>query len=541
MVARGAHYLRALACVAVVLASLGASVHARPAAAAPGLLVGATDEMFKLEPGRADAVAQDLGLTGGRVSLLWDGQRTTVDPVDAARLQAAASTHVRIVLAVWGWFNATPLTDAARDAYCSYVRDALVQVPRINDVVIWNEPNLSLFWQPQKDDAGNSLAPAAYEQLLARCWDVLHAYRPAVNVIGLATSPAGGDDRTGPISSHYPGPFIAGVGEAYRASGRTAPLFDTVSQHVYGATSAERPWITHMASSRRISEGDIGRLVGILQTAFAGTNQAAPGAPAGDRTVQIWYLESGFETVPTAEKAPLYSGTEIVDAIPDSTNAPPWLSLPVGPAPDQATQLRDALRLAYCQPYVGAIFNLQLQDEPALNRWQSGVLWADGTKKGSYDAWRSTIAEVNAHAVDCSQFGGAGGAVTPSDAPASQGLTPTPPSSPPIAPPQPPAPPGAKAAPKAERLVMAWLRGIRPVYSRHNRAWNVAVRANAAARFSAAIETARGAKRLERRGQLAPNARTRIEFSRRPLKVGTYRVVIRARGIALRSAPFRVR
>ena len=83
--------------------------------------------------------------------------------------------------------------------------------------------------------------------------------------------------------------------------------------------------------------------------------------------------------------------------------------------------------------HVGALLNFQLQDEPDLNRWQSGVLWADGTPKRSYDSWRNTIAEVNAHAVDCSLFGGAGGAVIPTDegdAPASLTLTPTPPVSP---------------------------------------------------------------------------------------------------------------
>ena len=64
-------------------------------------------------------------------------------------------------------------------------------------------------------------------------------------------------------------------------------------------------------------------------------------------------------------------------------------------APDQATQLRDAVRLAYCQPYVTAIFNFLLRDQPELSRWQSGVLWTDGSPKASYVAWRGAIAEAN--------------------------------------------------------------------------------------------------------------------------------------------------
>jgi hypothetical protein len=41
-----------------------------------------------------------------------------------------------------------------------------------------------------------------------------------------------------------------------------------------------------------------------LHDGFAGTPQALPGIDGP----QIWYLESGFQTVPTADKAALYSG-----------------------------------------------------------------------------------------------------------------------------------------------------------------------------------------------------------------------------------------
>ena len=41
-------------------------------------------------------------------------------------------------------------------------------------------------------------------------------------------------------------------------------------------------------------------------------------------------------------------------------------------APDQATQLSDALQVAYCQPAVAAFFNFELADEANLGGWQSG-------------------------------------------------------------------------------------------------------------------------------------------------------------------------
>ena len=70
-------------------------------------------------------------------------------------------------------------------------------------------------------------------------------------------------------------------------------------------------------------------------------------------------------------------------------------------APDQATQLRYAVRLAYCQPYVGAIFNFLLRDEADLAGWQSGVVWADGTRKGSFGPLASVVAEANTDATSC--------------------------------------------------------------------------------------------------------------------------------------------
>ena len=72
-----------------------------------------------------------------------------------------------------------------------------------------------------------------------------------------------------------------------------------------------------------------------------------------------------------------------------------------GPAPDQATQLADSLRMMYCQPHIAAVFNFLIRDETSLEGWQSGVLWADGSRKDSYDFFRSIVREVNERRVDC--------------------------------------------------------------------------------------------------------------------------------------------
>jgi hypothetical protein len=530
--------MRARALAAVVLAAIGAALCARPAAAEPGLMVGATDDVFKLEPGLAGSAARDLGLRATRVSLHWDAGQTTLKADDAEELRNAVLTGVRVVIAVYGWRDTAPQDAASRDAYCSYVRDTLEQVPQINDVVIWNEPNISYFWRPQFAADGSSAAPAAYEELLARCWDVLHALRHDVNVIAPGTSPWGNDDpENSVVISHSPVMFIRKLGEAYRASGRTQPIFDTVGHHVYGSSPGERPWRQH-PSSRRISQGDLGKLVSVLQDAFGGTGQAVPGMPVAGRSVPIWYMESGFETTPDPAKRSLYANAETTAALPDSLGVLPWTVLPdpASQAPDQATQLRDALRLAYCQPYVEAIFNFLLRDEVELNYWQSGVLWADRTPKASYGAYRSAIAETVSGSVDCSLF-----TPSPAQGPAAPAADDAAPSA---------LPPGATAEttvvkPRAARtLSVTWVRRLRSSYARRNKDWRVAVRATRAAPYAATIVDSRGRRRLTARGTLAEDGVTWIRYPRRRLAPGRYRVVLQAKAqkaLSLRGGPFRVR
>jgi hypothetical protein len=76
-------------------------------------------------------------------------------------------------------------------------------------------------------------------------------------------------------------------------------------------------------------------------------------------------------------------------------------------AVDQATQLRDAILLAYCQPAVSGFLNFGLLDEDKLGGWQSGLLWRDGSRKPSYAAFKSAIAEVRTQNTDCSKVRGA--------------------------------------------------------------------------------------------------------------------------------------
>lgn len=376
--------------------------------ATPGrLFVGFSDDALKWDPGLA-SIGRDLGASAFRVTLQWTRGQRELGADDERALARAVGTGMRIVLAVYAHSaDEAPVTSNARDDYCAYVRSGLERFPAVRDVVIWNEPNKSHFWRPQFAADGSSAAPAAYAELLARCWDVLHELDPDVNVIAPATAPRGNDrpDASSNVS-HSPGNFIRKLGQAYRDSGRGAPLFDTVGHHVYGENAAERPWKQHPLSGT-IALGDWRELMQALWDGFDGTAQPLPGDCRGGRCTKIWYLEAGFQTAVDPARSATYRGVENEShPLPDFGGGEPAAVDPESPAPDQTTQIVDALRRAACQPHVEAFFNFMLVDEADLTGWQSGVLWADRAQKQSYPAFKEAARAATAGGVDCSSLKG---------------------------------------------------------------------------------------------------------------------------------------
>jgi hypothetical protein len=389
----------ALLLAAVLALSTGCSYETesspRPSATEPEqkLFVGLTEDAFKLVPDAALPVGRELGVETFRITVPWEPGVRALPPDVVAHLDLVARTRAseRYVVALYGRPDAAPLDEMARDDYCAYAADLVERYPAVKDLVVWNEPNKSYFWQPQFDELGASAAPAAYVELLAHCWDVLHDLRPEVNLIAPATAPNGNDrpDARSNIS-HSPGEFIRQMGLAYRESGRDEPIFDTVGHHAYGPNPAAPPATDHRGST--ISEGDYADLIDVLSEAFSGTAQAVPGACVEERCTFIWYLESGYQTTVIPEKIHVYTGEENVETIS---------------AEEQAMQFRRAVELAYCQPYVRGYFNFLMWDEARLEGWQSGPFWADRTPKPSYEEFQRVIAEAEAGRVDCSTVEGA--------------------------------------------------------------------------------------------------------------------------------------
>ena len=355
-----------------LIVALLALALAAPAGADRGLLVGVADDssIWAARPRAPLAVSQALGLRAVRVSVRWQGGQQGLTTTQRLSLTRAITSAwgLRVVLSVSGWGADAPTTAAARQQFCGFARDVLQHFPTVNDVVVWNEPNGAFFWHP--------VSPAQYEALLARCWDVLHAARPRVNVIGISTSARGGGKR-----SLDPVPFVRGVGAAYRASGRKQRILDTFGHHPYPASNAEPPWQAHLRGGS-VGQGDLAKLEAAYGDAFRGTGQPLPGA--GGAT--IWWLETGYQSSPPEPKSSLYRGSENVRAVD---------------AAQQGSHLGSAIRLAYCQPNVTAFFNFQLFDESNLAGWQSGILYTDGTPKPAYGDVKMAIADIGTGSIAC--------------------------------------------------------------------------------------------------------------------------------------------
>jgi hypothetical protein len=395
---------RTVALVIIFLLGVAGTAQAKP-----GLLVGVTEDGLKFEPDAALEDARDLGIGAIRITLRW--RPGLSEPTAAQKAELSRATRgagrITIVLSVFGERAVhAPTTEALRDEYCGFVREVVRAYDGIRHVTIWNEPNKTFFWSPQFNQDGSSAAPAAYQALLARCWDVLHEARSDIKVIAPSTAPRGNDNPQAVSNvSHSPTLFVRELGRAYRESGRDAPIFDVVGHHVHGIHSAERPWRAHPGSG--VAQGDLDKLEQAFSEAFADTAQPVPGRCVEDRCVPVWWLEVGFQTKPDRSKASLYEGFEISPRpLPDSIGDVALEPLPdsTSLAPDQATQIVSALRLAYCQPHVEAFFNFLLWDESRLEGWQSAPFWPDRTPKGSYAAFRTAIREVTDGDVECTEF-----------------------------------------------------------------------------------------------------------------------------------------
>jgi hypothetical protein len=334
--------------------------------------------------GPADAkmsLARLAGFNTIRItSVWWPGLREpTPDELTLLRnaADAASLNGIRLIVSVYpNGSSVTPSWSTPRSQFASYVASIPRLVPYVHDVIVGNEPNLNRFWMPQFTPTGLDAAASSYLGLLAQTYDAVKAVSPRVNVIGGSLSPRGSDNPSLARQTHSPTRFVLDLGAAYRLSGRKRPVMDWFSFHPYLERSSLPPTFAHPRSTT-IALADYAKLVRLLGTAFDGTAQRGS-------TLPIFYDEFGVQTQATGDKRSLYTNQELpsaADAVGEDV---------------QARYYRKALELAACQPNVVGLLFFHVSDEADLDRWQSGVYYADDTPKASLPAVRAAAEAAEA-------------------------------------------------------------------------------------------------------------------------------------------------
>jgi hypothetical protein len=363
--------------LAPVAVAAGALIAPGAAHASRGMLVGAAEDAAKaptlVEAKTKMDLAKLAGLDAMRLTEQWQRGETAPQAGELQSLQnavdAADLDGIVVYVSVYpSGSSLTPQTAAQRGQFASFAASLATSLPTVQRFIVGNEPNLNRFWLPQYGNGGRDVGAPAYENLLARTYDAIKAASPTATVIGGALSPRGNDSIVS--NKHSPTTFLRDLGRAYRASGRTRPIMDAFSLHPYEDNSSIPPSFQHPHSTT-ISIADYGKLVHLLGVAFHGTAQ--PGAK-----LPIVYDEFGVQSRIPAAKQAEYEGFK------------PSSERPVSEA-TQARYYAEALALAACEPTVETFLIFHVSDEPDLNRWQSGLYYADDTPKTSLPAVRSAI------------------------------------------------------------------------------------------------------------------------------------------------------
>jgi hypothetical protein len=367
------------------------------AAAAAGPRFGVADDAGKYSDDGGAAVYKtlaDVGMTDNRMVVLWDASRPTeiVEKPFLDRALPIAEAHgIRVIFAV-APKRARSLTAsrAAAPQFAAFLQKLAVTYPYVKDFVVGNEPNQPRFWQPQFVN-GRSVSGAAYYRVVAMAYDGLKAVDPEIRVLGIGLSPRGNDrPRAKSNRSTSPVRFIRDLGAAYRASGRKKPIMDLLAFHSY--PRFDRDPLTRGYAWPNAGITNLDRIKQAVWDAFHGTAQPTfaeagdvadeAGDPAdedGPPPLKFALDEVGWQVaIPRASRR-AYRGRESVRPTNEGR---------------QARIYGQIVDIAACDPAVDSLFFFHLIDEHDLDRFQSGLIRADWTKRPSYFTVKARIGQL---------------------------------------------------------------------------------------------------------------------------------------------------
>jgi hypothetical protein len=347
--------------------------------AAAGPQIGFSEDATKYaEDGGAKLFDEmnKLSTTTNRVAVFWNAEQpsTIQDQAFLDRMiPTAKAKGIQVVFAVYP-LKATmaPTTQAAADSFCDYAVKVMQRYPYVRKVIVGNEPNQPKFWQPIWN--GNQPAsPAAMAVVLASCYDKLKALDPTLDVIGVGLSPRGNDNPgASSNSSISPVRWIAALGAAYRAMGRTKPLFDEWSWHCYPNVNTDEvetgyAWPnTGCVNAARVKLALWDAFNGTAQPTLPGYPVTTTGSTLFGDTSRMFIDETGWQV--DTQGRPGYTGSENVPVVSEAK---------------QAEDYEKLVHLANCEATLTAFHIFHEIDESDRAGFQSGVLRVDFSERDS--------------------------------------------------------------------------------------------------------------------------------------------------------------
>ena len=372
-----------LTCCAVLLCACVAALTAAPAHATPRF--GVTEDATKYaDDGGASLYPKvtALGMETNRMTVHWDPtDPTTIQErgfLDRA-LPAAARADVRVILAVYpsdryGFTAGSPELRAT--LFGAYLQTLARRYPQVNDFIVGNEPNESYFWRPQFGPGKKQVSAAAFLRMMTVAYDALKAVDPKIRVIAAGPSNEGNDK-----TSTSPVRFIAALGDAYRKSAPTRPFMDAMGFHVYPRNNRHPP--SKRYTWPNIGPSDLARVKQAVWDAFADTPQPtfAQSILSPEGSLGLVVDEFGWQVAIGPRLAARYTNKENVPTISEA---------------EQGRYYAELIRTFACDPAVTDAMIFHLVDEADLNRFQSGLLRINRSKRPSYGAVAKAIKTAGA-------------------------------------------------------------------------------------------------------------------------------------------------
>jgi hypothetical protein len=173
---------------------------------------------------------------------------------------------------------------------------------RVNDYIIWNEPNMPLWLKPQSTCSGGHCTPYAphlYRNIVLKSGSAIRAADPGAKIIVGALAPRGQTIRNS-MSKYRPLAFMRAMGcvtAKYRRDrkgpcrGFTAPVVDGFAHHPNGITISPT---TPSPNPDDAQMSDLGRFIRALDK----VTRAGGLKPRSGKRLGVWLDEFDYQTRP---------------------------------------------------------------------------------------------------------------------------------------------------------------------------------------------------------------------------------------------------